>query len=253
MRLISSFVIAFATYSRLPMPRVDWTEENRRYALCFFPLIGAVIGLALYLWLFLCRAAGFGSLLKGAVAAALPVLITGGIHLYGFMDTRDAMASWQEPARRLEILKDSHVGAFAVMGCALYLLLEAGLLSELSGKTALAAMACFVLSRALSAWLSVALKQARPGGMLDGFASTAAGRAVKLSAVGYILICFVFMALLKPLSAALCAAVTALTILYYKKMTAKYFGGVTGDLAGWFLCVQELLSLAAALIGGMIA
>ncbi|MBQ6647007.1 MAG: adenosylcobinamide-GDP ribazoletransferase, partial [Clostridia bacterium] len=50
-----------------------------------------------------------------------------------------------------------------------------------------------------------------------------------------------------------CAAVTVLTVLYYKKMTAKYFGGVTGDLAGWFLCVQELLSIAAVLIGGMIA
>ena len=46
MNLIGSFVIAFSMYSRIPMPRMDWTEERMRYALCFFPLIGAVIGAA---------------------------------------------------------------------------------------------------------------------------------------------------------------------------------------------------------------
>ena len=44
LNLIGSFVIAFSMYSRIPMPRMDWTEERMRYALCFFPLIGAVIG-----------------------------------------------------------------------------------------------------------------------------------------------------------------------------------------------------------------
>ena len=44
MRVFSSLVIAFSTYSRLPMPRVDWTDNNRRYALCFFPLIGLAVG-----------------------------------------------------------------------------------------------------------------------------------------------------------------------------------------------------------------
>ena len=43
MRLIRSFVIAFSTYSRIPMPQVEWSEENRKYAMWFFPLIGAVI------------------------------------------------------------------------------------------------------------------------------------------------------------------------------------------------------------------
>lgn len=82
-------------------------------------------------WLALCDALGFGALLRGAVGALLPILVTGGIHMDGFMDTSDALASWQSPEKRLEILKDSHVGAFAVLGCAGYLLLDAALLSEL--------------------------------------------------------------------------------------------------------------------------
>ena len=51
MHLIRSFLIAFSTYSRIPVPQVEWTEENRRYAMCFFPLVGAVLGLILWGWL----------------------------------------------------------------------------------------------------------------------------------------------------------------------------------------------------------
>ena len=253
MRLIPSLVIAFSTYSRIPMPSVEWSDENRRYALCFFPLIGAVIGAAVFLWLWLCGQLGIGALLKSAIGVSIPILITGGIHLDGFMDTSDAMASWQEPSRRLEILKDSHVGAFAVIGCAVYLLLAAGFVSELSGKFALAAPVVFVLSRAMSAYLSVSLRQARPGGMLDGFASTAAGKAVKAVSVVYVLAAIAFIGVVLPLSAALCALSAALTAIGYRHMSGKYFGGITGDLAGWFLCVSELAMLCSIWIGGMIS
>ncbi|MBQ9301264.1 MAG: adenosylcobinamide-GDP ribazoletransferase, partial [Clostridia bacterium] len=179
MRLIASLVIAFSTYSRIPMPRVDWRDENRRYALCFFPLIGLVIGGGMGLWLWLCQALALGGLLRGAVAAAIPLLITGGIHMDGFMDTCDALASWQPPQKRLEILKDSHIGAFAALWCGVYLLIMAGLYSECAIHDALPLAACFLLSRALSAMLSVYCRQALPCGMLDGFSRTAAGRAVK--------------------------------------------------------------------------
>ena len=120
MRVIRSLCIAFSTYSRIPVPQVAWTDENRKYSMCFFPLIGAVIGLLLWGWLALCDVLGVGALLRGAVGALLPILVTGGIHMDGFMDTSDALASWQSPEKRLEILKDSHVGAFAVLGCAGY-------------------------------------------------------------------------------------------------------------------------------------
>ena len=42
MNLIRSFFIAFSMYSKIPMPRTDWTKEAMRYAMCFFPVIGAV-------------------------------------------------------------------------------------------------------------------------------------------------------------------------------------------------------------------
>ena len=121
--MLKSLCIAFTTYSRLPVPRVEWDERSLRYAVCFFPLIGVCIGALEYLWLWLSGLLGCPALLRGAVAAAIPLLVTGGIHADGFCDTVDALSSHQSRERMLEILKDSHCGAFAVIFFGVWLLL----------------------------------------------------------------------------------------------------------------------------------
>lgn len=250
MRVISSFVIAFSTYSRIPMPQVEWSDENRKYTMCFFPLIGAVIGLILWGWLKLCDVTGIGALLKGAFGALIPLFVTGGIHMDGFMDTSDAMASWQPKERRLEILKDSHVGAFAVIGCAGYLLLSAGVLSEMNAQSGAMLTAVYMISRALSALALAFFKSARPSGMLDGFARTAHRKMVSASAAVYAALCLAIWAVCGGWTALFCAAAAALSFAYYRRMAYRYFGGVTGDLAGWFVQVTELVLAAVIVLGG---
>lgn len=250
MRVIRSLFIAFSTYSRIPVPQVEWTEENRRYSMCFFPLVGAIIGLGLWAWLAVCDAFSFSPLLRGAVAALLPLFITGGIHMDGFMDTSDALASWQPIEKRLEILKDSHVGAFAVMHCAGYLLLAAALYSEAKTESGPLLGCAFILSRAMSALALTAFKNARPKGMLDAFAQAAQKRMTLLSGVVFSLFCMFVWSLLGGWLAVLCLSAAALCLLYYRQMAYKQFGGVTGDLAGWFLQVTELTLTAVIVLGG---
>lgn len=246
----NALCIAFSTYSKIPMPQVDWSDENRRYAMCFFPLIGAALGLAMMGWLWLCGRLGIGPFLRGAGGAALPLLLTGGIHMDGFMDTRDALASWQSQERRLEILKDSHTGAFAVMGCCLYLLLDAALLSEVTFREGGALLCVFVLSRALSALALTTLRKAKPTGLLAGFAQTAQTRAVILSACGYGLLAALGLFLWRGWAGLLPLAGAGACFFYYRRMAYKQFGGVTGDLAGWFLQVTELCCAALIVLGG---
>lgn len=50
MSVIKSFFIAFSIYSKIPVPQFAWKEEDMRYTLCFFPWVGAVIGLCFLLW-----------------------------------------------------------------------------------------------------------------------------------------------------------------------------------------------------------
>ncbi len=251
-KLFSALCIAFSTYSRIPVPQVDWTDENKRYSLCFFPVIGVCVGIALGIWLMLCDALAFGPMLRGAVGAAIPLLVTGGIHMDGFMDTQDAVHSWQPIERRFEILHDPHTGAFAVMSCAAYLLVMAGLLGEMGAGDALALGACFTLSRALSALLLIGLPKASKDGLLAGFAASAEKHVVTMVCaiiaavcVGLCVAALGVMGLFVPLAAGVC-------VLIYRRMALRYFGGVTGDLAGWFLQVTELACVAAVLLAARI-
>ncbi len=251
-QLASSMAIAFATYSRIPMPRVEWSEENRRYSLCFFPLIGLVIGAVMAGWIWLCDALGIGNMLRGCIGALIPLLITGGIHMDGFMDTCDALASWQPKERRLEILKDSHVGAFAVIGCCAYLMIAAGLFSEMTVDHALLLALCFVASRAASAMTSVCLKSAKSDGMLRSFTAAAQRRAVMAFSCGYFALCLCIWLHASLAMAFLCALAALTCVLVYKRMAYTHFGGVTGDLAGWLLQVTELALIAVVVMGGKI-
>ena len=250
MTVLRSLLIAFSTYSRIPVPQVEWNEENRRYSMCFFPLVGLAIGLVLWGWVALCCRLKIGVFMQGAVAALLPLVITGGIHMDGYMDTTDALASWQPKEKRLEILKDSHTGAFAVMGCAGYLLLSAAIYAEADTSAGVRLVGVFVLSRALSALALVKMKSARQNGMLSDVSKAAEKRMVTLSGCVYAVLCLILWAVSDGWIAPICVLASAFCYLYYQHMAYKQFGGVTGDLAGWFLQITELVLSAVIVIGG---
>ena len=89
----NSFKIAFSMYSKIPMPKTDWNKENMKYALCFFPLVGLAIGIIFYLWSLLAKFLALGNIFTTAIYTIIPILITGGIHMDGFVDSMDAINS----------------------------------------------------------------------------------------------------------------------------------------------------------------
>ena len=91
MHIIRGIAVAFSTYSKIPMPQFVWKEEDMRYSMCFFPWIGAVIGAILWGWFRLSALLGISTLAFILISAALPLIITGGFHVDGFMDTMDAI------------------------------------------------------------------------------------------------------------------------------------------------------------------
>ena len=101
MTWLKPVIIAFSMYSAIPMPRVEWDREGMRYALCAFPLVGLAAGAALWCWWWLCGLLGLGQLLAAAGMTLLPLLVSGGIHMDGFCDASDAIASRQGPEKRL--------------------------------------------------------------------------------------------------------------------------------------------------------
>lgn len=243
-QLLASCAIAFSTYSRIPMPQVEWNEKNMRHTLAFFPLVGVAVGLAEWLTYTACCQMGFGMTMRAALLTAVPAVITGGIHLDGYCDTVDALASHAPREKKLAILKDSSAGAFAVIWCCVWFLTYFGLLTELKSVTTLAAG--FLLSRSLSALGVQQLPSARSGmgaSLKEG--SRFPWWVLTLYLALYVGLLFCWG---EPVPGLTALAAAVLFYLYYKAMALRVFGGFTGDLAGWFLQVCELVILAAAVL-----
>ena len=248
MSIINSFFIALSMYSRIPVPRVDWEKENMRYAMCFFPMIGVVIGAVMYLAGWLLDKTSVGGLFRGVVFTLIPIIITGGIHMDGFMDTMDALGSWGDREKKLEILKDSHAGAFAILGMGCYLMWSVAVWSELPAEVLRVCGVSFVLSRALSGFSVVTFPAARNSGLLKMFQDGAQKKVVRITMCLYVAAAVIMMAVMDARAMAGAVAGAMIAFLYYVVVSRKQFGGVTGDLAGFFLETAELAMFTGILV-----
>lgn len=250
-KLWNSFKIAFSMYSKIPVPKSEWTKENMSYAMIFFPWIGIVIGV-ITAAVFALKEACIRSEIPAleftftVFMVMIPVLVTGGIHLDGFLDTEDALHSYQPKEKKLEILKDSHAGAFAILSCVVYFLCYVGIYASVSAKSIKPIASGFVLSRILSGLSVVCFPQAREKGLVAEFSENARKRVVRMVLFIYLLLVCGWMVFgfgLPGLSSVLAAGAV---FFYYYHMSMKHFGGITGDLAGYFLQMCEIWMAAAA-------
>ena len=247
---MKSLIIAFAMYSKLPMPRVDWEKKALSWALCWFPLVGLFIGAALWLWLALAHWLGFGDIFTAAFALLLPIALSGGIHLDGFCDTCDALSSHQSREKKLEILKDSHTGAFAIICCCLYLIFFFAIWCEVqpAGRTLWVLALGPVLSRSLSGLAAVSWPNARGSGLLATFIQPMDAVRARAVLLVWAAVSAAAMIALDPVSGIAAAVGAGLSFLYYFVMSRRQFGGITGDLAGFFLQVCECAMVLAVVL-----
>lgn len=257
--MLQSLIIAFSLYSKIPMPKVEWTEKNQKNCLCFFPLVGVVTGLlqlALFTIFKTCLIGKgaletadslMGSIILGVCMCALPILVNGGIHMDGFLDTVDAKSSFREKEERLSILKDPHTGAFAVIYGVLYLLMTSALYASITKKGVLMMLFGYGLERSLSALSLLIFRKARTDGMAAGSAASAGGHVRIVLCIEAVLFaaCMIVVA---PVCGCVCVLLAAGCFGYYRHSACKWFGGVTGDLAGWFLQLCELCMLTGAVL-----
>ncbi len=250
MKFIRACIIAFSMYSKIPMPQIEWEKDSMRYVMCFFPWVGAVIGGCFYLWGILGGRALGDSQLYAVLLTVIPIVLTGGIHMDGFLDTTDAISSWQTRERRLEILKDSHAGAFAVFGACVYFLLYFGFASELKPEEIPAAALGFFLSRCLSGYGVASFPCAKDSGLAAAFANAADKKCVRIVLAVQAVSAMAGLLWLNVVYGGLLIIASLLVFLCYYRMSVDKFGGITGDLAGWFLQICELAQLAAVIVAG---
>ncbi len=248
MSVFRALIIAFSLYSKIPMPHMEWKDEDMRWVMIFFPLVGVVIGAIGYLWLALCNMIEVGGIARTLVLAALPVIITGGFHVDGFMDTMDALHSYAPRERKLEILKDSHVGAFAVIMALLWSAIYIAALSEIDNLSVYLVLAAgYVLSRILSALAVIRWPKASPDGNVSYMARTSSDRVVSIILLAELIMAAIFLISQGACSIPVFAGAAGSYAYYYYK-SRKEFGGTSGDLAGWFVVICEVIVAVLAAV-----
>ncbi|MBQ8970640.1 MAG: adenosylcobinamide-GDP ribazoletransferase [Lachnospiraceae bacterium] len=269
MNILRSVFIAISMYSVLPVPKVEWNEKNMRYCMNAFPIVGLIIGF--FMWLFHLFTLRFSlpSLLAAVGYTLIPIAVTGGIHLDGYMDTVDALASHKSPEEKRRILKDPNVGAFSVIHLVCILLLLVALWYSLPAERFDPVLITlgFVFSRCLSGLSVLTFPKAEGSGLAATFSEAAGASGGEIRGDGnsdgnngnctdtnnqkggfrvaeriQIVECLAAAVLLCVKGRAGIAILITSVIIYlwYKRISRKEFGGLNGDQAGWFLTITEV-------------
>jgi len=214
-----------------------FTSQEMGRAVGWFPLVGVVLGASLYAINHLSRLI-FPANVSAALTLFAWVVFTRAFHLDGFMDTCDGLFGGFTPERRLEIMKDSRMGAFGVAGGVLVLLTQyAALASSLNILPAL------VLATTLGRWASPLVIYAFPYAREDGLGiemkRNVGWKEVLLATViagtaSWFVYGWMGFALM------LVAGIAAFLIALY---TMRLLPGLTGDIYGTVTTVVETLVL----------
>jgi len=238
---MNSFLIGLQFLTRIHLVRQTvWTAEDFGRSTRFFPLVGLVLGIcyALAAWI-LVSVLGMRAL-TAALLLILPLLLTGGLHADGFMDTADGVFSGRERERKLEIMKDSRVGSFGVVAFVLLMFLQFALLLDMSPPLLVPVFFVMPIIGRMAMVLAVScFPYARADGMGKTFADMADRGTVAIAAVTTSVL-VIPIGLLATLALVL-GIVFAL--LFCRWMTA-ILGGVTGDVYGAATVLTETIVLA---------
>jgi adenosylcobinamide-GDP ribazoletransferase len=233
-----SIIAAFQFLTIFPtLIKRMFTSQEMGRAVGWFPLVGVTLGALLYGVNHFAR-----MLFPASVSAALTifawVFFTRAFHLDGFMDTCDGLFGGFTPERRLEIMKDSRMGAFGVAGGVLLLLTEYAALASSS-----APLPALVISATLGRWASPLVIYAFPYAREDGLGfemkhNVGLPQVILATAITFIVSWFIYgaMGLWLMLFAALTAFLLALYIM-------RLIPGLTGDSYGAITAIIEVLVL----------
>ena len=244
---LHAFFMCQSMFCAIPAPQI-WDEKAKDKMLLFLPLVGLELGL---LWAglgWLCRFLQLPGLVAALILSAFPWIATGFLHLDGFMDVTDAVKSCRSLQRRREILKDSHVGSFAVIGIVLLALGQFVCIASIPADVDLSVL-IFVpaVSRCCSALAVTGLKSMSTSQYAD-----------RKKPKSHLVVLLVMLAVFVMAGIVICGkvaiALAGVLLGYGLALLRGYksLEGMNGDIAGYALTIGELCAGAALVLGGLL-
>jgi adenosylcobinamide-GDP ribazoletransferase len=239
--------LAFLTRLPLPEPEADGALDLAR-ATRAMPLVGAAIGLCGGAVYWLSGALGLTPAIAGLLAVAATILVTGALHEDGLADTADGLFGGAEPARRLEIMRDSRTGAYGALALIFSVGLRAAALAAIGapGPAVAALIAAHALARALPSAVMAWVPLARDDGLAAGAGQPEFEHAWTALGIGAA-IAMLFLGFGAGLVAMLVAGLVGFAVI---RLARARIGGYTGDILGAIEQLGEIAILltAAALL-----
>lgn len=242
-KLLRAFLMCLSMFSAIPVPGKIWDEEIRPLMTLFLPAVGLLIGGCWALLAVLCRALPLPGPVSAAVLCAYPFLVTGGIHFDGYLDVTDAVKSYRSREEQRRILKDPHVGSFAVLAGILLIMVQFAFFSSAKKTADLAPLALIpTLSRTAAA---LAVTVLRPMTVSEYAGPYRQG--VKRSHI-------IFLSLLLAVelgwgSLRGWGGLAGLAVLagygHHVWRAFRSLGGMSGDISGYALTFAEVCGVAA--------
>jgi adenosylcobinamide-GDP ribazoletransferase len=208
----------------------------------YFPLVGLVIALIACLLLVIGLALHFPPLVLAALLTVALVWLTGGLHLDGLMDTCDGLFGSSRRERRLEIMRDSHVGAFGVLGGVCVVLLKFAIFASLDPRhLALALLIGLPLARWAMVLAISLFPSARPAGLGATARQTVTRPRVFIAAITSLLIALIVGQLIGLAVWVVCSLVALIMGIWI----TYALNGLTGDIYG---AIAETTEIACFLV-----
>lgn len=253
---MNSFLIGLQFLTRLFIVKQSvWTEQSFGESVKYFPAVGAVLGLICAVVVgvvnYLCL-----PMFTGAIGFASLIILTGGIHCDGLMDSADGLFSGREREKILDIMKDSRAGSFGVVAMILVAVLEVSTLAELARLSTwwlcTAIYSAPIIARLMMVMTIGAFPYARPSGMGKAFADFTTRRTI-IFAAGESLLLLLPLLIISEIFflSALTASLIALIVAWkFATFATEKIGGVTGDIYGAVTMLAELFVLITFLLIG---
>ena len=258
MRALDDARLAVSLLTAVPQKKSAWPETNRPDVAAWFPAVGYVFGLLSFAIIIAVQVVGVASgrtELLGAMSAPLAVLIVVVwallgrlLHWDGLADVADGYWGSDDPARRLEIMSDSHVGAFGAAALALTATAQVVAVATVIGGTGMMEMAVYTtpvfarLATTIACWLG---RPAKPEGLGAAFIGPPRLRAMVIAAVS-VVIAAGLVVWAHGVAGAVWVMVVVMLAFGVPHMFSQRFGGVTGDVMGASVLVVETAALLVA-------
>ncbi len=243
-KLYKGFIMALSMFTVLPTPYIEWDDEGVKNMMKFYPIIGAIVGGIWSVVYYLINILKVSLVLKSAIIMIVPFVITGMLHLDGFMDVCDAILSRRDKEEKLRILKDSKIGAFAVISLLILFFLQFGGIYSIVEKNIHFYILILIpiVSRSTTAYFLLSrttIKESTLGTYFKKGTNITDRIIMVIASLVMLVAAFAFL----KYEGIILELLIIIGVTWAVEKCKKEFGGISGDVAGFALVIGEVVGI----------